>query len=236
MSYSSRSISVVLLALGLGVTLLVGCGPTEEEENSASLLDANVRQINALCEDISMRASNEGQMTRSELSEYIDEYKDEIRDVRLELVAADIVDDYNDSKSILENLMNDYVELLDLRERYYTEVLDAGSAYSSYLEGLRDAGEEYDTSMLLLALEDAEDFIKSREEVEELDEEYYSLAEAHVRRTDDYNDSMQGKILSDSAKTCDTLYEPSEVIKDQRNRIDTLEVEEEHITETFDLD
>lgn len=209
--------------------LIAGCGPSEAKLESASALDSAVRQLNAICQDVSAQASGEGQLSQLELKDQFGTYKDRLQKIRLNLASKKIIDKHSKAKSIVDSTVNNYIRLSDVRIAYVSEIVDASNAYEDYVEGLEEISSSDTEYGRLDALEELgegkEDFESSKPKIDSLDEGYDRLAKQHDSLRSRYANIVKTSILEDSLSKCTSLKVPSGVVREARNRIDTLSID-----------
>jgi archaellum component FlaC len=209
--------------------LIAGCGPSEAKLESASALDSAVRQLNAICEDVSAQAPGEGQLSQTELKDQFGTYKDRLQEIRLSLASKDIVEEHSNAKASVDSTVNNYIRLSDARISYVNEIIDALNAYEEYVEGMNEIASSDSEYERIRALEQSgegkEDFESAKPKIDSLDKEYERLAERHDSLKSRYASIVETSILEDSLSDCTSLKVPSSVVREARKRVDTLSID-----------
>ena len=209
--------------------LIAGCGPSEAKLESASALDSAVRQLNAICEDVSAQASGEGQLSQLELKDQFGTYKDRLQKIRLNLASKKIIDEHSGAKSKVDSTVNNYIRLVDIRIAFVNEIINATNAYEDYVKGLEEIASSDSEYGRLDALEELgegkKDFESSKPKIDSLDKKYSTLSDRHNSLRSRYSELVNNSILEDSLSKCTSLKVPSRVVVEAKNRIDTLSID-----------
>ena len=153
-----RSIALPLLAF-LPASLLIACGPSEAELKSAQNLDQAVRQLNTVCDDFIQGISNEGQLTRVDMSDYYSGYVERIQTINQDLAGKTLVDDYRNFRARFDSVSRESNRLIQAREEYISKVVDMANALEEFSDKVSRAEEsEYNTFEYL-----SEAYVKERE-------------------------------------------------------------------------
>jgi hypothetical protein len=198
-----RSIALPLLAF-LPASLLIACGPSEAELKSARNLDQAVRQLNTVCEDFIQGISNEGQLTRVNMSDYYSGYPERIQTINQDLAGKTLVDDYRNFRARFDSVSRETNRLIQAHEEYISEVVDMLNALEEFSEKVSRAEEsEYNTfEYLSEAYVKEREFKRSEGELDSLKSRLRSRGEAVEELVGRYNQSITEKATQDSVRHC----------------------------------
>ena len=198
-----RSIVLSLLAL-LPASLLIACGPSEAELKSAQNLDQAVRQLNTVCDDFIQGISNEGQLTRVDMSDYYSGYVERIQTINQDLAGKTLVDDYRNFRARFDSVSRESNQLIQAREEYISKVVDMANALEEFSDKVSRAEEsEYNTfEYLSEAYVKEREFKKSEGELDSLKSRLRSRGEAVEELVSRYNQSITERATQDSVRHC----------------------------------
>ena len=227
--------SSVTIAVLLGLLILTSCGPSESEIRSASTVDSHVRQLNAVCENVRVEASNEGQLNRLELERKFEDHKESVQEIRESLASADVIKEYSVPRATLDSIISIEITLINNKTNFSMSLLEGITSYRSYQENMMDvATEEYNKmENMMEALDELEAFRSSKSMADSMNsvvEENLSELEAKV---EEYNSLANSYEMSDSLRYCQPIGQPSDIFRQFGSRLDTLEVDVEADTEAL---
>ena len=217
----------VAIAVLLSTAILGACGPSESEVRSASAIDSHVRQLNAVCENIRVEAPNEGQLSRLELERKFQSDKEGIREIRQSLASADIINDYAEPRAALDTIISLENTLINNKTTYSISLWEGITSYRSYQENMVEvATEDYNRmDNMMDALDELQTFRSSKTETDSMASVLKDNLSTLKLKVEDYNSLLSDYEMNDSLRYCKPVGQPSEIFRDIKTRLDTLEVD-----------